>query len=94
MDLSDKILYVLSLCRNPSEKIGLICLIVVDKPITTAELNVMNNCHKTFDNYKVLFQEDFTSGLVKIYSQKDYRGVKRQHFCIDSDVLEDRISNN
>lgn len=94
MDLSDKISYVLGLCRNPSEKIGLIGLILADKPITTAELNVMNNCHKTFENYKILFQEDFASGLVKIYSQRDYRGVKRQHFCIDNDVLENLISNN
>ena len=94
MNLSDKISYVLSLLRTPSEKIGLISLISAGKPVTTSELNTINQCHKTFDNYKALFDEDFQSGLVKLYVQPDYNGVKRQHFSIDEAVLEDLISNN
>lgn len=94
MDLSTKIAFVLGLHLKPSEKTGLITLILADKPVTTVEINAALNCFKTFENYKVLFADHIDSGLVQIVSQKDIRGTTRNHFCIDNDVLETLIEEN
>ena len=91
MDISTKIEFVLSCHIIPSEKIGLITLIIADKPLTTAELNNTNNCYKTFDNYQKLFKDHIDSGLVKLVKMKDYNGIMRTHFEVDNAILEDLI---
>ena len=93
MDLSTKIEFVLSCHLKPSSKIGLITLIVADKPLTVVEINNYNNFHKTFENYTKLFKEEIESGLVTVQKMKDANGYTRQHFCIENDILEDLISN-
>lgn len=93
MNLSTKIEFVLGCHLKPSSKIGLITLILADKPLTVVEINNYNNFHKTFENYKMLFEDHIASGLVTIQQMKDANGYRRQHFCIDNDILEDLISN-
>lgn len=91
MDLNTKIEFVLGCHILPSEKIGLITLIYADRPLTTVELNSINNCTKTFENYKKLFAEFIDSGLVSLQPMKDSRGVTRQHFVLDNAILESLI---
>lgn len=91
MDLNTKLEFVLGLNINPSQKVGLISLLYADKPVTTVELNRINNCSKTFDNYKVLFADFINNGLIDLQTMKDYRGTTRQHFVLNSDILESLI---
>lgn len=91
MDLSTKLEYLLGLHLKPSEKIGLITLVYANRPLTTVELNSINNCTKTFENYKTLFADLIDSGLIALQPMKDHRGVTRTHFVLDNDVLESLI---
>ena len=91
MDLNTKIEFVLGLRIKPSEKTGLLALILADKPLTTVELNSINNCTKTFENYKTLFADFIDSGLISLQPMKDSRGVTRQHFVLDDAILESLI---
>ena len=94
MDLSTKIEFVLSQKFNPSEKVGLITLLVAERDLTTSELNKYNNCIKTFENYNTVFKETLKSGLVYTCPMKSSNGYMRQHFCINEDVLKKLIENN
>lgn len=93
MDLSTKIEFILGCHLKPSSKIGLITLVLADKPLTVVEINNYNNFHKTFENYTKLFEEEIESGLITVQKMKDANGYTRQHFCIENDILEDLISN-
>lgn len=94
MDLKSKIEFILGCAIKPSDKVGLISLIIAGKPVTTIELNSLNKCSKTFENYKLLFEEHIDSGLVKLTSMKTSSGIIRQHFSIDDTILENLISNS
>lgn len=91
MDKLSAIEFVLGTHMIPSKKVGLIGLIIADKAVTVKELNDLNNCTKTFDNYLSLFDDLIDSGLIKLTKMKDYRGVTRQHFEVDSNVLASLI---
>lgn len=93
MDLNTELQFALSLHATPSEKIGLITLLYANKPLTTSELNAINQCTKTFDNYKALFAEFIESGLVDLQPMKDSKGTVRNHFILNYKVLESLIEN-
>ena len=93
MDINNRIEFILSCQLKPSSKVGLITLVLADKPLTVVELNNYNNSHKTFDNYSDIFRNEISSGLVKVEKMKDSNGCMRQHFCIDTEILDELISN-
>lgn len=88
MDISDKILTILSLeAIRPSTKNSLIALAVKEQPLTTSDLNAILNLNKTFHNYEEIFEEQIEEGSVKIVKQRSNGGYTRKHFILDIEKL-------
>jgi len=85
--VNDTIYSVLQMNCNPSTKLGLIVLILEERPMTTKELNYRLNCLKTYQNYLDLFEDQIASGIVSIVQMKNTNGITRNHFCVNTDKL-------
>lgn len=87
MNTIESISLICSSNFRPSTKIGLITLLIEEKPLTTADLNEILNLNKTFENYKTLFNEQISAGIIELVPLKSRGGKKRIHFELNSSAL-------